>query len=1199
MEYRLLGPFEVTNADAPVDIGPRQQRTLLALLLVNLNRVVSTERIIEQIWPDEPNGKERTLWVYISRLRTALEPGREANAKSSVLVTGDHGYSLRAAPGDVDFLRFEELATQGNGLLAGHPDQAGDVLRMGLDLWRGTALEDFAYDEFAQPVAARLEELRLEAIENRIDADIRTGGHRDALGDLEQLVREHPYRERLVSLQMLALYRSGRQADALRAFEHHRRTIAEELGLEPSPELRRVEEHVLLHDERLGTPVSTVLEDESIGAPNPFKGLQAFGEADVGAFFGRDRLLTDLIRRAASGSRLVALVGAGGSGKSSVLHAGFVPAIRKGAVSGSEHWLIAKMTPGSRPFREIEAALLRSTLDAPDGLAELLDDPEDGLLRACLRLLSDENERILIVIDQFEELFTLSQEAGDVDRFIRNLEVVLNDPYGRVLLAIGLRADFYGGPLEYPHFAQLLGDGIVNVGPLLPDELEAAAEEPTARAGAQLETALTVQLLADVAGQVGALPLFQYALTELFDRRSGSVLTLEAYRQMSGVSGALARRAEDLFLGLEESGRVAAKQLFLRLVTISEQGTWSRRRVEASEVVSIMVDVVALQPVLDRFAAHRLVTFDRDPVSGSPTVEVAHEALLDKWPRLREWIDDGQRDVRRHAALVIALLEWRSSGEQDDYLLVGGRLADYESWAAVSTLRLTADEERYLDVSILNREIELVAEEQRVVREHRVDRRARRRLWGLIPSVLAIAAIAIGMFFVLLRDDDPSIAVVHAGSGDLGVSDMMIQGVGASERDRDITVDLVQPLVDPEAELRDLAVSGADLIVVGSQFDMYVERVAPDFPDVHWVAIDPVALHIERSNISEVHFAVEDAAFVAGVAAALSTRTGRVGFIGGVQSFRTESSRNGFEQGVVFEEREVEIVSVFVGPTANPLTDTETRTELAYELAVSMYSDGVDVIFHDAGEAGAGVLRAAREYTNSARRLWTIGSDVDEYLTVSDTDRQHVLTSTIKRYDTAVESAIAAFLDGDLAPGDAMLGLRDGGVEVSRSGDHMNDFNGYLRNVEGEIEFGHLPVSALASKEPGWQTAPDVTVSLVLSDDGCEVDDVDGATLVEGELRVQRGSVIRFRLTNESDHVGGVAISTIPTGVTLATLRQEAEIGIPASFDALLAITRAELGATTAAAVMVTGSRLVPNCLLEGTDTQPANFPALIVRSRS
>ena len=301
MDYHILGPLEVIDGDEPIDVGSRQQRGLLALLLLNANQVVSTERILEEFWHDDPEGKERTLWVYVSRLRSILEPGREPHSRSNVLVTCDHGYSLVVDDAEVDAHRFEVLVTAGNQLLDEDPDQAARVLGEGLDLWRGAALEDFRYDDFAQADVARLEELRLVAIEDRIDADVRGMRHRNVLGGLEKLVVDHPHRERLVGLQMISLYRSGRQADALRAYERYRRTVGDELGILPTPELRHVQEQVLLHDEQLAPVSKAITLDVPPVAANPFKGLRYFTEEDAATFFGRERVTDDLVGRIESG----------------------------------------------------------------------------------------------------------------------------------------------------------------------------------------------------------------------------------------------------------------------------------------------------------------------------------------------------------------------------------------------------------------------------------------------------------------------------------------------------------------------------------------------------------------------------------------------------------------------------------------------------------------------------------------------------------------------------------------------------------------------------------------------------------------------------------------------------------------------------------------------------------------------------------
>ena len=328
------------------------------------------------------------------------------------------------------------------------------------------------------------------------------------------------------------------------------------------------------------------------------------------------------------------LIGPSGSEKSSVIRAGLIPALRKGSVPGSDQWLMAQMVPGSHPFAEMEAALLRSTLDAPDSLRDQLDSEDGtGLLRAALRLLPVENSCLVLVIDQFEESFTLVDSEEVKQRFLGNVVTAVEDGRGRIKVVLTLRAGFYSAPLTYARFAQQLGESVVNVVPMAPEELEAAAQQPARRAGVQLEPALLVRLISDVLGQPGGLPLFQYSLRELFERRIGDELTIRTYEEMGGANGALTRKAEDLYGLLSADQKRVARQLFLRLVTISGQDEWTRRRVAASEIrslgVGVGVGVEALQAAIAAFGDESRFTFDRDQVSGSPTIEVAHEALLD------------------------------------------------------------------------------------------------------------------------------------------------------------------------------------------------------------------------------------------------------------------------------------------------------------------------------------------------------------------------------------------------------------------------------------------------------------------------------------------------------------------------------------------------------------------------------------------
>jgi YVTN family beta-propeller protein len=248
MEFRILGPIQAIESDRSVALGPAKQRALLAALLVHANEVASVDRLIDELWGERPPAKAaKSVQVYVSQLRKLLGDG--------LLETSGHGYLLHVQPGALDSERFEHLLAEGRAALAeDEANRAAETLRAALALWRGPALSDVAYEPFAQPEIARLEELRLAALEERIDADLALGGHADLVAELEGLVCAEPLRERLRGQLMLALYRAGRQADALNAYQESRRVLVEELGLEPSRELQDLERAILNQAEALEAP---------------------------------------------------------------------------------------------------------------------------------------------------------------------------------------------------------------------------------------------------------------------------------------------------------------------------------------------------------------------------------------------------------------------------------------------------------------------------------------------------------------------------------------------------------------------------------------------------------------------------------------------------------------------------------------------------------------------------------------------------------------------------------------------------------------------------------------------------------------------------------------------------------------------------------------------------------------------------------
>ena len=474
---------------------------------------------------------------------------------------------------------------------------------------------------------------------------------------------------------------------------------------------------------------------------NPYKGLRAFDEADAPDFFGREALTEQLLDRLSEkvpGARFLAVVGPSGSGKSSVVRAGLVPALRAGALLGWTRSRVAVMIPGLHPMQELAAALRRVAGADRDDLEDLSLDPGD--LPSVVERALPPRSKLVLVIDQFEELFTLVEDEELRTGFLDALYAAVVEPKGRLAVVITLRADFYDRPLLHKDFGGLVGTRTHGVTALSPHELERAVTGPAERAGVALEPGLVSQIVADVSSEPGALPLLQYALTELFEHRAGNTITLEAYRAVGGVSGALVRRAESLYGELDPTDRDAARQLFLRLATSVNEVDVTRRRVARTEILSVVGDATAMETALDAFGAGRLLSFDRDPFTGTPTVEVAHEALLTEWSRLRGWLEAAREDLRAERRLAAAAREWIDAGRDDSFLVTGSRLERFEGWRESSGLAVTPEQGDFLAASRVNWERVQAEDEARDARERALERRTLRRTRALV-AVLGVAAL--------------------------------------------------------------------------------------------------------------------------------------------------------------------------------------------------------------------------------------------------------------------------------------------------------------------------------------------------------------------------------------------------------------------------------------------------------------------------
>jgi WD40 repeat protein len=424
-------------------------------------------------------------------------------------------------------------------------------------------------------------------------------------------------------------------------------------------------------------------------------------------------------------------------------------------------------------MEELEAALLRVAVNPPESLLAQLREDERGLLRAVRRVLpADPEIELVLILDQFEEVFTLVEDEAVRAHLLDSLLTAVLDPRSRLRVVVTLRADFVGAALQYVDFGELVRGCTAFVLPLSPDEMEQAIVGPAAGAGLVVEPGLVATIVQDVGDQPGMLPMLQYALTELFERREGRLLTLSAYRDIGGVSGALARRAEEVFVGLDTGGQEAARQLFLRLVTLGEGVEDTRRRVLRAELEALTDDrrpttddrraqrptrtdrPSRMDRVVEAYGRYRLLTFDRDPLTRGPTVEVAHEALLREWPRLRGWLEESRTDVRLERLLAAAAGEWSQAEQDPSYLLLGSRLAQFESWAEETTLALTGDEYAYLKASTADREARETEEAERQRRELETVRglaeAQKKRAEEQARSAVNLRWLAIGLTIFLL-----------------------------------------------------------------------------------------------------------------------------------------------------------------------------------------------------------------------------------------------------------------------------------------------------------------------------------------------------------------------------------------------------------------------------------------------------------------
>jgi WD40 repeat protein len=449
----------------------------------------------------------------------------------------------------------------------------------------------------------------------------------------------------------------------------------------------------------------------------PYRGLQVFREEDAAFFFGRATCAKQLLDFSL-GKDLVAVVGPSGCGKSSVVQAGLLPLLRRERPP-AETWDVASFTPGNDPFHRLASALiqlLEPDLSETERLAEAeelgrnLAAGKTRMEAVLDRLIEKSNGtgRLLLVADQFEELFTITPDAGRRLFAQALLRALGSTPF---TLLVTLRADFYGQIITLDReLSDRLARAQVNVGALTVDELRESITAPAKLVGLEFEPGLAERILADVGSEPGRLPLVEFALTELWQRRDGKLLANQVYDEIEGVTGALARRAEAEFGRLKPEQQTAARRLFTRLVRVArpdEAGEDTRQRADLG------ITDTAANDVANGFADARLLVTGRDASPGTLSVEVAHEALIRNWGRLRGWLNEDREFLLWRQRLQAQVEDWQGHGREVGYLLRGAPLSEAERWFLGRPQDLAEAEQRLINESIALREREREEEEQR------------------------------------------------------------------------------------------------------------------------------------------------------------------------------------------------------------------------------------------------------------------------------------------------------------------------------------------------------------------------------------------------------------------------------------------------------------------------------------------------------
>lgn len=717
LQVRLLGQFDVRVDSKRVVISSRAGQSLLAYLLLTAGISHRRERLAGLFWPDTSDENARhslrqELW-RVRKVLSRFDPTTEYILAEELTVTFNPqaDYWLDVAQLDRSVATDDPLADLSNQLA----------------LYRGELLPGF-YDEWIVYEREHVQVLFEDKMKHLLELLCQEQRWANVLEWAERWITTGQTPEPAYRALMAAYAASGDRSKVTATFERCQAALDRELGVKPSDETRSLYAQLLQGAEVASVDLSTthltplrlrIIDEPPSPGESPFKGLQYFDEADSELFFGRERLIAKIASRLRESRFLAVVVGASGSGKSSLVRAGLIPALKRAEPladgmlpEGSRDWRFEIITPTAHPLEALATALTRGS-PSVSATAILMDDlardPRSLWLYVKRQMRAQQTPHLLMVVDQFEELFTLCRDEFEREAFTDNLlRAILPSPLngssngvpreggggeGSLTLVLTIRADFYAHLAQYPELREAVATQQEYIGPMTADELRRAIEEPAKRGGWEFEAGLVDLMLRDVGNEPGALPLLSHALLETWKRRSGRRLTLKGYADAGGVRGAIAYTAETVYQQLPVEQRAIARNIFLRLTELGEGTEGTRRRAEIEELEIGGANPEQIRTVLTGLADARLITLSEH------TVEVAHEALIREWPTLREWLTQDREGLRLHRHLTEAAREWEVLERDPGALYRGARLAQAGEWASANLTALNAHERAFLEAS--------------------------------------------------------------------------------------------------------------------------------------------------------------------------------------------------------------------------------------------------------------------------------------------------------------------------------------------------------------------------------------------------------------------------------------------------------------------------------------------------------------------